>query len=80
MNLRHQRMFQYVGERSVPDVVHQNSCQCTVIFRFSNGVSFFFQCFQCLIHQKHGPYGMMKTGVLGSGIDKSSQAQLSDAV
>ena len=80
MNVFHEGVFQYMGKRAVTHVVQKYSGQRPVVFVIRYIVTFFFEAFQCLVHQIHCSDGMMKTRVLCAGIYKRGYPQLPNAV
>jgi hypothetical protein len=62
----------------VPDIMQQDSYDHGPGFLLGDVVPFGADDLNGQAHQVHGPYGMLKTGMVGPGIHKESEAQLPD--
>ena len=75
-----ERILEDVRERSVPDVVHEDSRLHSLRLRVEDELSFLLQREDGLAHEVESTEGVLKTGVAGARIDDRSQPQLVDAV
>ena len=76
----YERIFQHMRERSVPDVVHQDSSLHSLSLRVEDEMSLLLQRQHCLSHQVEGPQRMLEPRMTGTWIDNRGQTQLVDSV
>ena len=70
------KVFQGMRKGRVSDIVQQYGCQSGFLFLCGDVNTFFCQCLQGVLHQMHGTYGMLETGVGGTRIHQVRQSQL----
>ena len=73
-------ILEYMRERAVPDVVHQDGSLNGFRFGIKDEVSLLLKRSDSLRHQVKSTDGMLKSCMTGTGIDHRCQTQLIDSV
>ena len=73
-------VFQYMRERTMSDVVHQDSRLYSLGFRVEDKLPFLLERLDGLAHQVESPQRVLKTRMTGTRIDHRCQPQLIDTV
>lgn len=73
-------MFEYVRERSVSEVVEQDSDGSGLSFLVGDGYAFLLQGAEGFLHEVHSSEGVEEAAMHSSGVDEVGQPELADTI